>query len=51
MSVKVRKYRKGGWEVDITCRLPDGSRMRERCKAPASSNPRPIDGARNVSGI
>src|SRR6478735_7687730 len=37
MSVRVRKYRKGGWEVDITCRLPNGSRMRERCKAPASS--------------
>src|SRR4051795_2625241 len=37
MGVKVRKYRKGGWEVDITCRLPNGSRLRERCKAPASS--------------
>jgi len=37
MSVKVRPYRRGGWEVDITIRLPDGSRWRERSKAPVSS--------------
>src|SRR5437588_11488664 len=37
MSVKVRPYRRGGWEVDITIRLPDGSRWRERSKAPGSS--------------
>ena len=37
MSVKVRLYRNGGWEVDITFRLPDGSRMRERSKAPIAS--------------
>jgi integrase len=37
MSVKVRKYRKGGWEVDVRMRLPDGSERRERRRAPASS--------------
>ncbi len=30
MSVTVRPYRGGGWEVDITTRLPNGSRHRER---------------------
>src|SRR6266568_1675300 len=37
MSVTIRPYRKGGWEVDITFRLPDGSTHRERRKAPVSS--------------
>jgi len=37
MSVTVRPYRRGGWEVDVTIRLPDGSRLRERSKSPASS--------------
>ena len=37
MSVKIRPYRTGGWEVDITVRLPNGSRLRERSKAPVSS--------------
>ena len=37
MSVKIRSYRRGGWEVDITSRLPNGSRLRERSKAPVSS--------------
>ena len=38
MSVKVRPYRTGdGWEVDITFRLPDGRRHRERSKAPVNS--------------
>src|SRR5262245_3993936 len=37
MSVTVRPYRRGGWEVDITFRLPNGSRHRERSKAPVSS--------------
>ena len=35
--VKIRPYRRGGWEVDITVRLPSGSRWRERSKAPGSS--------------
>jgi len=37
MSVKVRPYRRGGWEVDIRVRLPDGTPRRERRKAPTSS--------------
>lgn len=37
MSVIVRPYRRGGWEVDIAFRLPNGSRRRERSKAPVSS--------------
>jgi len=37
MSVKVRPYRRGGWEVDVTVRLPNGARWRERSKAPVSS--------------
>src|SRR5712691_3595711 len=34
MSVTLRPYRRGGWEVDVTVRLPNGSRLRERSKAP-----------------
>jgi integrase len=30
MSVTVRPYRRGGWHVDVTTRLPDGMRYRER---------------------
>lgn len=37
MTVKVRPYRRGGWEVDIRLRLPDGTLHRERCKSPVSS--------------
>ena len=37
MSVKLRPYRNGGWEVDIQFRLPDGTRHRERYKAPVES--------------
>jgi integrase len=37
MSVTVRPYRRGGWEVDVTIRLPNGSRWRERSKASVSS--------------
>ena len=33
MSVTIRPYRSGGWEVDITVRLPDGSQYRERKRA------------------
>jgi integrase len=36
MSVKIRPYRNGGWEVDIVVTLPDGQRHRERRKAPVS---------------
>lgn len=37
MSVRIRPYRKGGWEVDISFRLPNGRRHRERTKAPVDS--------------
>lgn len=37
MSVTVRPYKRGGWEVDIVVQYPDGSIMRERKKAPAPS--------------
>ena len=37
MSVKIRPYRRGGWEVDIRVTLPDGTERRERRKAPVSS--------------
>ena len=33
MSVTLRPYRRGGWEVDITFRLPNGSQHRERKRA------------------
>ena len=39
MSVKVRKFKRGGYEVDIIVRLPDGTRLRERKKTPCSSKP------------
>jgi excisionase family DNA binding protein len=37
MSVTVRPYVNGGWEVDIRVQLPDGRVIRERKKAPAQS--------------
>jgi integrase len=37
MTVKIRPYRKGGWEIDIMIRLDNGERYRERRKAPVSS--------------
>jgi integrase len=37
MSVKTRRYRNGGWEVDISVSYADGSVVRERKKAPVSS--------------
>lgn len=37
MSVKIRPYRKGGWEVDIAVMLPDGTRQRERRRVSVSS--------------
>jgi hypothetical protein len=36
MSVTVRPYVNGGWEVDIRVLLPDGTDIRERRKAPVS---------------
>jgi hypothetical protein len=37
MSVTVRPYVNGGWQVDISVQLPDGSVIRERKKAATSS--------------
>ena len=38
MSVTIRPYRRGGWEVDIRVVTPDGAReLRERKRAPMSS--------------
>ncbi|RMH36311.1 MAG: site-specific integrase [Deltaproteobacteria bacterium] len=37
MTVRVRKYKRGGFEVDIRVMLPDGKRHRERRRAPVSS--------------
>lgn len=37
MSVTVRPYRRGGWEVDIRVTLPDDSDHRLRRKAPVAS--------------
>ena len=37
MSVTVRPYVNGGWEVDIRVLLPDGTQIRERKKAPVGN--------------
>jgi len=37
MSVKIRPYRNGGWEVDIVVKLPNGEVIRERKKSPVTS--------------
>jgi integrase len=37
MTVKIRPYKNGGWEIDIMTRLDNGERYRERRKAPVSS--------------
>jgi hypothetical protein len=37
MSVTIRPYVDGGWEVDIRVVLPDGALIRERRKAPTAS--------------
>jgi integrase len=37
MSVTVRPYRRGGWEVDIRVVLPDDSEHRQRRRAPVSA--------------
>ena len=35
--VRVRKHRKGWYQVDIRLTLPSGERYRERIKAPVQS--------------
>lgn len=37
MSVKVRPFRNGGWEVDVRVALPGGPELRVRRKTPCSS--------------
>jgi integrase len=37
MSVKIRPYRRGGWEVDIHVVAPDGRSLRERRRAKVSA--------------
>ena len=37
MSVKIRKYKNGGWEVDVRVRFANGARGRLRKKGPCSS--------------
>ena len=37
MSVLIKPYRRGGWEVDIRLVLPDNSEHRERRKAPVTT--------------
>ncbi len=37
MTVKVRPYKRGGWEVDIMLTIPDRPKVRERRRAPVST--------------
>src|SRR5689334_21804367 len=37
MSITIRPFKNGGYEVDIAIRLPNGQRIRERRKAPVAS--------------
>ena len=37
MSVNVRGFRSGGWEVDVRITMPDGTLIRKRRKAPVPS--------------
>src|SRR5262245_24209399 len=38
MSVTVREYPQGGWQVDIRLKLPDGTPLRERTRFTASKS-------------
>ena len=37
MGVTIRKYKRGGWEVDIRITLPDDTEHRQRRSAPVAS--------------
>jgi len=37
MTVKVRPYKRGGWEVDIMLTIPGRQKIRERRKAPVGT--------------
>ena len=50
MSVTIRPYRRGGWEVDIRVVSPDGTReFRERKRAPVCRHDRPPHGGLKVA--
>jgi hypothetical protein len=50
MSVKVRPYKRGGWEVDIRVRLANGKMHRERTRSSASSRTAASRFGKRVSG-
>ena len=51
MSVTLRPYRSGGWEVDITIRLPDGSAIsRAETRVPLLEIGGATMGGRTVNG-
>src|SRR6185437_6082582 len=37
MTIRIGKYRGGGWEVDLRITLPNGQRVRERVRSPIPS--------------
>ena len=37
MNLKIRPYKRGGWEVDIVLKFPSGEQWRERVRSPADS--------------
>jgi integrase len=43
MSVTLRPYRRGGWEVDLRITLPDGSEHRQRRRSPLASKSKSKD--------
>ena len=50
MSITLRPYRRGGWEADITLRLPNGRNIVSGSERPTSRSRRLNDGHRIVSG-
>lgn len=50
MTVKIRPYHKGGWEIDIMFLLDNGQRYRERRKAPVASKSAALRWGRSASG-
>ena len=47
MSIKIRRFRSGGWEADIRITLSNGKRYRERKKAPVSTKTQAKEWARD----
>ncbi len=48
MSVKMRPYRRGGWEADVRVTHPDGRELRVRKKAPCAGKSAATRWAENV---